>query len=186
MIAVHGGLAEPVDRVVAELGDTELLPKVEVADVDVTSLYRIADGTLSPLTGPMGKDAYDLVLSSKHVIGADGNKYAWTIPIILPITDAEAKSAVVGEKMLLVTADGAKPFGTIKVDSTYAWDPKAFIKAVYLTEREDHPGARLWLEDTRPMLLGGEIELLPFEDTRPFAKYVMGPRQTRALFEEKE
>ncbi|KAA8498477.1 Sulfate adenylyltransferase [Porphyridium purpureum] len=183
--AVHGGLDAPVNRIVSDLGEIELLPKVQVSEVDLTTMYRIADGTLSPLTGPMNKDVYDMVLASK-CIESQGAKYAWTIPIVLPATAEEAKKAVVGEKMLLVTEGEMKPFGVITVGSCYEWDPKAFIKAVYLTEREDHPGAKLWLSETRPMLIGGDIEVVVFADTRSFKEYVMGPTQVRALFEEKQ
>jgi len=65
----------------------------------------------------------------------------------------------------------------------FEWDKRRFIGAVYGTERIDHPGARLWTEDPRTTLIGGSINLLPFEDERPFAARVMSPRQTRALIE---
>ena len=55
------------------------------------------------------------------------------------------------------------------------------VRAVYGTERTDHPGARSWLSDPRTTLVGGDIHLVPFEDRRPFAKRVRSPRDTRAL-----
>jgi len=72
-------------------------------------------------------------------------------------------------------------FGTLTVESCWDWDKSAFIKAVYGTERTDHPGARLWTEDSRTKLVGGEISLIPFTDARPFAGRVMSPVQTREL-----
>jgi sulfate adenylyltransferase len=74
-----------------------------------------------------------------------------------------------------------KNIGTLTVADTYAWDKAAFIKAIYRTERTDHPGARLWTADERSTIVGGEITLVPFEDSRPFADRVMSPTQTRAL-----
>ena len=64
LVPVHGGLAEPVDRVVplsarAKLvAEAEKLPKIRVNRADLSTVHRIADGTLSPLEGPMGSEAW--------------------------------------------------------------------------------------------------------------------------------
>jgi len=181
---VHGGLAAPVNRINADLdaGAWTELTSVSVDEVDETTLYRIADGTLSPLTGPMGADDYASVLERK-AIERDGALWAWTIPVILPVSDEEAAALEAGATARL-ERDG-RAFGTITVDSVYDWDKAAFIEAVYGTDRMDHPGARLWTSDERSKLVGGTIELLPFEDARPFAARVMSPTQTRALIEER-
>ncbi len=180
---VHGGLASPVNRIVKNADASwASLSKLDVNETDLTSLYRIADGTLSPLTGPMGKADYDLVLE-KAAIERGGKLWAWGIPMILPVTDDEAASLTAGEKVAL-THNGAV-IGALKVSEVYDWDKTTFIKGCYGTERTDHPGARLWTEDARTKLVGGEIELLPFNDTRSFASRVMSPVATRALIESK-
>lgn len=181
---VHGGLPQPVDRIDASAARAaEGLGTIEVGEVDATTLYRIADGTLSPLEGPMAKGDYDSVLAS-GCIERGGSRWAWTIPIVLPVTDEEAARCTDGAKLALV--QGGKPFGVLEVQgSAYDWDKKAFIEAVYRTSREDHPGARLWTSDPRTKLVGGTITLVPFVDERPFAGRVMGPAQTRALIEDK-
>lgn len=179
---VHGGLTQPVDRITtADSSAWSDLAKVEVNETDQTTLYRIADGTLSPLVGPMDETDYNSVLDSV-TITRDGKQWAWSIPIVLPVTDAEAATAKVGSKLGLYR--GGKLFGVLTVSSVYAWDKARFIQKVYGTERTDHPGAGLWLADERTQLVGGEIELLPFEDTRTFADRVMSPTQTRKLVED--
>ena len=175
---VHGGLAEPINRISSEAANDTSLPRLAVNEVDCTSLYRIADGTLSPLTGPMGQADYDSVLS-KGAIERDGKNWAWTIPVILPVTDGEAATCTPGAKMGLWLGD--KMVGTLVVDSCFDWDKAAFIQSVYRTDRTDHPGARLWTEDARTKVVGGEISLVPFEDVRPFADRVMSPSDTRKL-----
>ena len=180
---VHGGLDQPVNRIDASAAAAPGLALVKVNDVDRTSLYRIADGTLSPLTGPMGLSDYESVLD-KQQIDRGGKAWAWTIPIILPVTDDEAATCKAGDKISLVDEDG-NPFGTLEVSSCYDWDKARFIKAVYGTERSDHPGARLWTEDGRGKLVGGEISLIPATDDRPFAGRVMSPTRTRKLIAEK-
>lgn len=180
---VHGG-GDLVDRFVTELPDAETLPKVVVNDVDLTSLYRIADGTLSPLTGPMVKDDYDTVLNGKHIV-RDGKKWAWAIPICLPVTAEEARSAPEGAKVALFSESQSKVFGILTVSSLFEWDKAAFIKSVYGTERVDHPGARLWMNDDRSTFLGGEISVLPYDDPRDFKDGIFSPSKMRAYISEK-
>ena len=90
-VPVHGGLSEPVDLIVpqSESAAWTKLPKIEVNDSDRTTLYRIADGTLSPLQGPMDKKDYRAGLDT-GAIERGGKRYAWTIPIVLPITEPTA------------------------------------------------------------------------------------------------
>jgi sulfate adenylyltransferase len=179
-VPVHGGLSAPVNRIVAasDASRWTSLPRIQVNETDRTTLYRIADGTLSPLVGPMNQRDYDSVLQ-RAAIERNGKLYAWTIPIVLPITKSEEAQVKPGKELALET-DG-RVFGKIKVDGVFAWDKAKFVAVVYGTARTDHPGARLWLADEREKLVGGEIELVPFEDKRPFAKRVMSPKDTRAL-----
>lgn len=179
---VHGG-GELVNRFVTELESTEVLPKIAVNPVDETSLYRIGDGVLSPLIGPMGEADYKSVLDTK-CITRDDKPLAWTIPISLPVTDDEAKTLPDGAKAALVNEDG-RIFGVLDVSSVFDWDKDVFIAAVYGTDRKDHPGARLWTADDRTKLVGGTISLLPFDDKRAFKGKIISPQQMRALLAEK-
>ena len=54
LIPPHGGVSEPVNRTVANLPMPTSTP-IPVTDADLSTLYRLADGGLSPLTGPMTK-----------------------------------------------------------------------------------------------------------------------------------
>ncbi len=180
---VHGGLDHPVHRFDLSAASQSGLKSINVNDVDRATLYRIADGTLSPLTGPMGVSDYESVLDRK-AIERDGALWAWTIPIILPLTEEEAVACQPGSTVQLMGADG-ESFGILTVSSCYDWDKERFLEAVYGTERTDHEGARMWLADERTQLVGGNILLTPSVDERPFAKYIMGPSLTRQLIEEK-
>jgi sulfate adenylyltransferase len=183
---VHGGLSKPVNRI--EPRDRvnypawRKLPSIEVNDNDRTSLYRIADGTLSPLNGPMSQVDYRGALD-KAAIERDGKLWAWTIPIVLPVTDDEAAKCIAGQEVGLHF--GGDVFGKLRVKDVFAWDKSEFVRVVYGTERVDHPGARLWLGDPRTKCVGGEITLASFVDPRPFAKRILPPLQTRALIERK-
>ena len=64
LVPVHGGLAAPVDRRVrlkeraGFLAAAARLPGVRVTRADLSTVYRLADGALSPLEGPMGSEAW--------------------------------------------------------------------------------------------------------------------------------
>src|SRR6056297_3231914 len=102
LIPPHGGLTEPVCCTVpaneAEAFKAEAagLTNVPVSAADLSSVYRIADGTLSPLEGPMDSATYNKVLD-EAVIESNGEKYAWTIPISFPVTSDLAGQLSTGQ-----------------------------------------------------------------------------------------
>jgi sulfate adenylyltransferase len=117
----------------------------------------------------------------RGAIARGGKHWAWTIPVVLPVTDAEATFARVGSDVALCFE--GRPFGKLTVHSTYGWDKNEFVGVVYGTTRHDHPGARLWLGDSRTKVLGGEITLEPFVDPRSFSRRILPPTETRRLLE---
>src|SRR5437868_2090651 len=105
LIPPHGGLTEPVDRRVADLGSIADLPLLRVSKADQATLDRIADGGLSPLIGPMTRKEWDRVLDDE-VIVRGGKNYAWTIPLALPVSEPEADAIRPGEKAALTDESG--------------------------------------------------------------------------------
>src|SRR5436190_22232461 len=102
LIAPHGGLSTPVDRNVpaAEAADFRAkaasLVKIPVSDADLSTVYRLGDGGLRPLTGAMDRTTWQRVLD-EEVIVHNGKKYAWTIPLAFPVDEALAKSLKAGQ-----------------------------------------------------------------------------------------
>src|SRR5919108_554125 len=90
MLELAARHADPLNRTVANLETTALSGEIPISDADLSTLYRIADGGLSPLTGPMVKEEYDRVLD-EEVIVRNGKKYAWTIPLAFPVDEAKAR-----------------------------------------------------------------------------------------------
>jgi sulfate adenylyltransferase len=181
---VHGGLAEPVNRYGNRLPVEALLsrPSVAVSSADCTTLHRIADGTLSPLTGPMNVDDYESVLERACIV-RHGEAYAWTIPIFLPVDAEDAARIKVGDEVVL-RDENSVAIGVLTVETIYERDLQRFLRIVYRTERTDHPGARLWTGDSRRFSLGGSLCMFePAPDPRPFASYIKGPLQVRELIQ---
>lgn len=181
LIPPHGGLSEPMNRTKADIGS--LPKKIALSDADLSSLYRIGDGGLSPLDGPMTRAEWNQVLE-EEVIEVDGKKYAWTIPIAFPITDVETKSIKPGENVSLVNSKG-EVVGSLDVRDIFPWDKAKYLKSVYGTDRTDHPGGHMVMKDERKMLVGGEVWVKPQPKHPEYGQYVLSPRETRALFNEK-
>ena len=190
LIAPHGGLTEPVCRTVPDAEVEEFkaaaadLPKVPVSAADLSSVYRIADGTLSPLTGPMDSATYNRVLD-EQVIESEGGKYAWTIPISFPVTNDVAGTLAAGQKVALACPEG-NVVATLDVSDVFEWDKPRYVKSVYRTERTDHPGGAMVMDQDadKTHLIGGELRTLPQPKNANFGQYVLTPREVRALIGE--
>jgi sulfate adenylyltransferase len=189
LIPPHGGVNEPVNRTVAasEAADFRKraagLKRVPISDADLSSHYRLGDGGLSPLTGPMDRATFDKVLNDE-VIVRNGKAYAWTIPISYPVDRALAGSLKVGETVALVNSRD-EIVGTLEIRDIFSWDKPRYIKSVYGTDRTDHPGGHMVINDQRDMLLGGEVRVLPQPKHPEYGQFILSPAETRALFREK-
>ena len=191
LIVPHGGLAEPVCRTVAAgeidafKAEAAALPKVPVSAADLSTVYRLGDGTLSPLTGPMTSAVYNKVLD-ECCIESNGKNYAWTIPLAFPVTGDMAKTLKAGQKVALTNPAG-DVVATLDITDVYAWPKLKYLKSVYLSDRADHPGANMVLtgDAANSHLIGGEIRVLPQPKNAKFGKYVLTPREVRKLLAER-
>ena len=189
LIPPHGGLSEPVDRTVpaAEIADftrqAASLKKLPISDADLSSVYRFGDGGLSPLTGPMDGAAFNRVLDGESITHG-GKAYAWTIPISFPVDRELAGTLKAGNTVGLVNSKN-EVVGTLAVTDVFPWDKTKYIKSVYSTERIDHPGGRMVMNDPRDMLVGGDVRVLPPPKHPEYGELVLTPRQTRAMFRQK-
>ena len=189
LIAPHGGLSEPISCNVLSQEEAEFrrqitgLPRVPVSDADLSTLYRLGDGGLSPLTGPMDGATFRRVLEDE-VIVRDGKKYAWTIPLSFPVDGSLAKTLKVGATVALVNGRD-EVVGSLAIEDIFPFDKPKYLKSVYGTERTDHPGARMTLGDPRDTLLGGTVRVLPQPKHPEYGRFILSPRETRALFREK-
>jgi sulfate adenylyltransferase len=190
LIPPHGGVSEPVDRTVPESQAADFrrraaeLKRVPISEADLSSLYRMGDGGLSPLTGPMDQNTFRAVLG-EEVIRRDGKAYAWTIPISFPVERAAASSLKVGETVALANGRD-EVVGTLQINDIFPFDKASYIKSVYGTERTDHPGGRMVMSDSREMLLGGEVHVLAQPKHPEYGDLVLSPRQTRQLFRQRD
>lgn len=190
LVPPHGGLAEPVCRTVPQeaiddfLAHARRLPTVPVSDADLSTVYRLGDGGLSPLVGFMDSATYDRVLE-ESVIEHDGALYAWTIPLALPVTSELARHLSPGQQVALVNTSESV-VATLEISDVFPWDKQKYLRKVYRTERTDHPGGDMVLgaDGDKTHLLGGSIQVLPQPKDPHFGKYVLTPREVRRLLAE--
>jgi sulfate adenylyltransferase len=190
LVPVHGGLREPVDRVVPLrdrkrfLAEAARLPRVRVTRADLSTVHRLADGALSPLEGPMGAEEWHRALAEKRLL-RNGRAYAWTIPLSLPLADDEAARITRGGSVAVVEEGGAV-VAIVDGVETFDWDKPRYLREVYRTDRSDHPGGRMVENDARTKLLGGQIRALPQVHHEEYGEFMLSPRMTRALIRERK
>lgn len=191
LVPPHGGLSEPVcctvsaEEQAAFLAEAQKLTKVPVADADLSTVYRFGDGALSPLTGPMDSATFNKVLDECHIVH-NGKKYAWTIPLSLPVTAELAGQLKPGQQVALTNSAG-QIVATLAINDVFAWDKAKYLKSVYGADRTDHPGGDMVLKGDadKTHLLGGSIRVLPQPKDPKFGKYVLSPREVRKLLAQK-
>jgi len=190
LVPVHGGLSEPVDRVVPLKerkrfeAEAARLPSLRVSKADLSAVHRLADGALSPLEGPMGEEAWHRVLDESAVLSR-GRRYAWGIPISLPVTDAEARALGRGGSAAVHDPEG-RVVAILDDLEVFDWDKHKYVKSVYGTDRFDHPGGRMVESDERTRLVGGSIRALPQAHPPAYEEHMLSPRLTRARIRDRK
>ena len=190
LVPVHGGLGEHVDRTVSLrdrkhfLREAATLPPVRVSRADLSTVYRIADGALSPLEGPMKARAFALA-RDEAAIESGGRRYVWGIPLAFPVTDDEARALRPGGAAAIRTEEG-ETVAVVEDLEVFDWDKALYVQRVYGTERFDHPGGRMVESDPRTKLVGGRLHALPQPVHPEYGLYMLSPRQTRALIRDRK
>jgi len=190
LVPVHGGLGALVDRSIplsqrkVFLAEAEELPSLRVSRADLSAVYRIGDGALSPLEGPMGEEAWHRALDERVVLSA-GARFAWTIPISLPISEEEAAGLSAAGSAAVRTEEG-EVVAILDEPEVFDFDKVKYVKKVYGTERFDHPGGRMVESDPREKLVGGRLRVLPQPQHPEYGEAMLSPRMTRALIRDRK
>ncbi|MFN2568546.1 MAG: sulfate adenylyltransferase, partial [Candidatus Dormibacteria bacterium] len=79
------------------------LRSIRLADHEVADLALIGNGAYSPLTGFMGREDYQSVVTTAAL--ADGTP--WTLPITLGVSKEDAEATSDGEHVALLDAGGS-------------------------------------------------------------------------------
>jgi sulfate adenylyltransferase/3'-phosphoadenosine 5'-phosphosulfate synthase len=144
------------------------LPRLEVGQRELSDLFMLASGALSPLDSFMGRLDYESVIETGRLAGGQ----PFTIPIVL-----RAESAPSAERIGLFIGD--QPVGILDVSSAFHTSPEAEANGVYGTTDVAHPGVRV-LQDSGRWALAGTVTALA-RPTSGFPEYDLTPSQVRAV-----
>jgi sulfate adenylyltransferase len=182
MPAPHGG--KLINRVVSEeegekiLASLDKVPSLTLNFEQVRDLENIAFGVFSPLEGYLTKKELENVLY--HMRLPDDT--AWTIPIVLDLTEEE-KIAIGSSETVALRNENGKAVGFVEVEEVYSFNKEKFAQQVYGTLDTSHPGVAKTLA-MKDYLIGGKIGLI-LETEDEFGRFRLRPIETRVLFKEK-
>lgn len=180
MIRPHGGIL--VNRIAVGEAREELLrkaaefPELVLNRQQLGELENIATGLYSPLEGFLDELNYYSVINEMRL----GDGTVWTMPIVLDVSEEEARSLRVGTQVALKGADG-KIYGILDLEDKYVPDLIGEAEQVYQTIDDRHPGVAN-LYNRGEVLLGGKVTLLNRLQYREFNEYRKDPAQVRELF----
>lgn len=182
-IAPHGGVL--VDRELRGADQqTELVKAANYQQVlldnwALSDLELIGVGAFSPLTGFMGQGDYESVLATMRL----KNGSVWSLPITLAVSNEQAKSISIGQRIALAGETGTI-YGVMDVTEKYICDKEREAFNVYRTTDAEHPGVKK-LYSRSDLYLAGPVWLLNRRESQEFREYRLDPAETRALFARK-
>lgn len=182
-IPPHGGhlinrIASPREKQ-EFLAGADHLPRVQLSERSLSDLELIAIGGFSPLTGFMGQADYKTVVTDMRL----ANGLPWSIPVTLPVTEAEAENLQVGTNIRLDDAKG-RFVGVLQLTEKYHYDKNHEVVNVYRTNDIKHPGVKV-VYDQGNVYLAGPVWLLQRDPHPHFPSYQIDPAESRQLFKQK-
>lgn len=176
LVAPHGG--ELHQSLAFDGMDTKELVMIEVNTEILLDCEQIAHGTYSPLSGFMGKDALNSVLSDCQLL--DGT--AWTMPILWQVPKDIAVGLAKGQRVALKSTTG-DVHAIVDITDVYTADLSEIAKKWFLTDDKSHPGvARLFSGGEN--FIGGDVSLVRSLPS-PYRHFQLSPTQTRFIFTHK-
>lgn len=182
-IAPHGGVL--INRIVSDdqrqefLAQADSLPRVTVDQRAFSDLVMIAIGGFSPLTGFMGYADYDRVVTEMRL----ANGLPWSVPVTLPVDQAQADTLKEGDRIRLDDPDG-RFVGILELTEKFTYDKAKEAINVYRTDEEKHPGVKVIYEQGA-VSLAGPIWLMQRDPHPLFPDYQIDPAASRAMFKER-
>jgi len=115
-------------------------------------LELLLNGALSPITGFLGRAAYERVLNEMRLPSGE----LWPIPVTLDVGEAFADSIATADRLALRDPQGVL-IAVLDVDEIWQPDRAAEADAVLGTTDPSHPGVSALLERSHPVYLAGRV-----------------------------
>jgi sulfate adenylyltransferase len=171
----HGGTL--INRYNKDYDYSQINQSIELDNISLSDLELIGTGAYSPIEGFLNEKDYKSVVENMRLASGD----VWSIPIALPVTNAQAGSLALGEEVRLDFQ--GKTYGVITISDIFVPDKEKEAENVYGTTDLEHPGVKKMFERGN-VYVGGEIILINRIE-REFSEFHLDPVETRKMFEEK-
>ena len=171
----HGGTL--INRYNKDYDYSQINKSIELDNISLSDLELIGTGAYSPIEGFLNEKDYKSVVENMRLASGD----VWSIPIALPVTNAQAGSLALGEEVCLDFQ--GKTYGVITISDIFVPDKEKEAENVYGTTDLEHPGVKKMFERGN-VYVGGEIILINRIE-REFSEFHLDPVETRKTFEEK-
>lgn len=179
-IQPHGGtlINRQVEGVEREqlIQEAQNFPAITLNPWSLSDLELISIGGFSPLEGFMGEADYTEVVENVHL----SNGLVWSIPITLPVDEAQANELNIGDRVALYGEDNHL-YGVLDLEEKYTYDKEKEAKLVYGTTDVDHPGVKKVYEKGS-VYLAGPVHLVDRPKHDEFVDFHLDPVETRQLF----
>lgn len=152
-------------------------PSITLTQRQLCDLELLMNGAFTPLTGFMGKLAYESVLDSLSL--PDGTM--WPLPIVLDVTEQAAEKLSVGDRLALRDGEGFMP-AVLTVEEIWQPDRPHEAEQVYGTGDLSHPGVRYLMNAVNPVYVGGRIQGVQAPLHHDFENLWDTPEEMRGLF----
>lgn len=141
---------------------------------DVRNILR---GTYFPLKGFLREEDFKLVVSEMRL--RDGS--VWPIPIVIDI-DEKLQSYLKTVRQIILVDMFKTVVAILKNPEIYRYDKNFFVRNVFGTINENHPGVKQ-VYGMKNYLIGGDISCLDSQFFHhPFKEYDLTPTETRHIF----
>ena len=143
------------------------LPSIDLDRAQLCDLELLLNGAYSPLTGYQGREDYQRVLAEQRL--TDGT--FWPLPIVLRLTEKQAKDLKPGARLALRDPEGFMP-ALLTVSEVWAADTEVELAA-------------LGKAPSAAMCVGGAIEGVALPPRHDFMDLRQSPATLRALFQKR-
>jgi len=178
LVPPHGGRLVERRASDADRTGAERLPTLTLGARELMDLEQIAVGTYSPLTGPMGAETVRSVLE-RHRLPCHT---VWSMPIVLPVSDAQARGLSAGERVALRDETGQVRC-LLDITEVFSFDFGGNAEEWFGSDaKQDLRVQSLLAGPTR--FVAGDV-LLVKRLPAASGQYQLTPREMRKLFEMK-
>ncbi|NIR31181.1 MAG: bifunctional sulfate adenylyltransferase/adenylylsulfate kinase [Gammaproteobacteria bacterium] len=180
-ISAHGGELRRliVDEAHAEQLKTESLelPSLTLTQRQLCDLELLMNGGFSPLTGFMGRSAYESVVHEMRLPEGD----LWPIPVTLDVPAELAATLQPGARLALRDNEGFM-LAVLTVSEVFRPDKRREAEHVFGTTSERHPGVGYLLESVHGTYVGGSVTGIQLPTHYDYEELRHTPEELRRLF----